>query len=367
MSRTTTAPLRLTRRRRVVRPFFLVLAVLTVFATLVGCSRAGDDDDDDAPVPLSGGTPAAELRLGYFPNVTHAPALVGVERSTFATALGNTKLTTQTFNAGPTEVSALLGGSLDFGFIGSSPALNAFKESNGNIVVIGGVTQGGAQLVVRPEITSQEQLAGKQIATPQLGNTQDVALKKWIKETGIDAKPNNIENAKVIDAYKAGSIDGGWLPEPHASRLVIEEGAHQLIDERDLWPNGEFPTTVLIARKDFLRDHPETVQAFLAGLHETIDWINANPAEAKTVANAALEKLAGKPLAQPVIDRAFESVTFSLDPLAATFPQLSKDSVTAGVADAELDLSGFVALGPLNAVLEKAGEPTIGSAGLDQR
>ena len=248
----------------------LVLALVAVL-TLAACSRR----EADAPAaggaaPSAAGTPAAELRLGYFPNITHAPALIGVANGYFQQELGSTTLTTQTFNAGPEEVSALLGGSLDAGFIGSGPAINAFAKSNGEAIrLIGGSTSGGAQLVVSPDITSPEQLKGKIIATPQAGNTQDIAFKKWLKEnnltngTGPDAVTvQNIENPRTLDLFKSGQVAGGWLPEPWSSRLV-DAGAKVLVDEKTLWPGGEFPTTVLIVRTQFLQEHPQTVEALL--------------------------------------------------------------------------------------------------------
>ena len=201
----------------------LVLAFVAVLA-LSACSRR-----ETADTPASGGagasaagTPAAELRLGYFPNITHAPALIGVANGYFQQELGSTKLTTQTFNAGPEEVSALLGSSLDAGFIGSGPAINAFAKSNGEAVrLVAGSTSGGAQLVVSPDITSPEQLKGKIVATPQAGNTQDIAFKKWLTQnnltngTGPDAVTvQNIDNPRTLDLFKAGQVAGGWLPEP---------------------------------------------------------------------------------------------------------------------------------------------------------
>ena len=227
----------------------LVLALVAVLA-LGACSRR------ETPAAPSGGagasaagTPAAELRLGYFPNITHAPALIGVANGYFQQELGSTKLTTQTFNAGPEEVSALLGGSLDAGFIGSAPAINAFAKSNGQAVrLIAGSTSGGAQLVVSPDITSAEQLKGKIVATPQAGNTQDIAFKKWLKQnnlqngTGPDAVTvQNIDNPRTLDLFKSKQVAGGWLPEPWSSRLV-DAGAKVLVDEKTLWPDGQFPT-----------------------------------------------------------------------------------------------------------------------------
>ena len=350
----------------------LVLALLAVVA-LAACSRRETPAPAGGPAPSAAGTPAAELRLGYFPNITHAPALIGVANGYFQQELGSTKLTTQTFNAGPEEVSALLGGSLDAGFIGSGPAINAFAKSNGEAVrLVGGSTSGGAQLVVSPDITAPEQLKGKIIATPQAGNTQDIALKKWLKEnnlangTGPDAVTvQNIENPRTLDLFKKGEVAGGWLPEPWSSRLV-DAGAKVLVDEKSLWPDGKFPTTVLIVRTQFLAEHPQTVEALLRAEQKAIDLATSDPAQAKTVTNEAIKKITNSALSPAVLDRAFTELTFGLDPLAATFPQLAKDSVVAGVSQKETNLAGFVAVGPVNAVLGAAGKPAVDAAGLDK-
>ena len=249
----------------------VVLALVAVL-TLAACSRREDTPAAGGAAPSAAGTPAAELRLGYFPNITHAPALIGVANGFFQQELGSTKLTTQTFNAGPEEVSALLGGSLDAGFIGSGPAINAFAKSNGEAVrLIAGSTSGGAQLVVSPDITSPEQLKGKIIATPQPGNTQDVALKKWLKDNNLTKAPARTRSPSRTwrtpapsTCSRPGRSTGGWLPEPWSSRLV-DAGAKVLVDEKTLWPDGKFPTTVLIVRTQFLQEHPETVEALLRG------------------------------------------------------------------------------------------------------
>jgi NitT/TauT family transport system substrate-binding protein len=170
-----------------------------------------------------------------------------------------------------------------------------------------------------------------------------------------------------MNAYRTGQLDGGWLPEPYASRLVLETGAHVLVDEASLWPDGRFPTTVLIVRTQYLKQHPQTVAALLRGLLQVEDYARADPAGAKAAANSALGKAAGKPLAQPVLDRAWGGITLTTDPLAARFPRLAADAVTAGVATSAPDLHGFVDLGPLNAVLTAAGRPPVDAAGLDRR
>ena len=350
----------------------LIIALLAALA-VSACSRAERAPEPAAPASAAA-TPAAELRLGYFPNVTHASAILGVEQGLFSKELGSTTLTTQTFNAGGDAVNALLGGSLDATVIGSGPAINAFAKSDGQAVrLIAGATAGGAQLVVKPEITSPAQLKGKTLATPQKGNTQDIALKKWLGENGLtagdgpdDVKIANLDNPRTLDAFKQGTVDGGWLPEPWSSRLVLDAGASVLLDEATLWPNGKFPTTVLVVRTDYLQQYPDTVRALLRGHLKSVEAITADPAQAKTVVNQGLQKLTGNELAGPVIDRAFQNITLDPDPLAATFPQLAQDSTTAGVTDKVTDLAGFLDVTPLNAELQAEGKPPVDAAGLDR-
>lgn len=353
------------------RPLRLVAAALAALSALglAGCTRASGSDTTSSTVNAVDDKGATELRLGYFPNVTHAPALIGVAKGFFAKELGGTKLTAQTFNAGPDEVNALLGDSLDVAFIGSGPAINAFTKSQGAVVLVSGAVTGGAQLVVKPEITSPDQLKGKTIATPQLANTQDVALKKYLagKNLTDQVKVANLDNPKTLDSFRTGQVDGGWLPEPWSSRLVLDAGAKVLVDEKDLWPGGKFPTTVVIVRQKFLAEHPKTVQALLRGELAAIDWAQANPADAKQTVNDELKRLTNSALSPAVLDRAFGNTAFSVDPQAAQFPQLAKDSVTAGVVKTEAKLAGFADLGPLNDALKAAGKPAVDAAGLDKK
>lgn len=345
------------------------LTAVVALGALASCSRAAESA---APAPAAT-SPAAELRLAYFPNITHAPALIGVDKGFFAAELGSTKLTTQTFNAGGDEIAALLGGSIDAGFIGSSPAINGFAKSKGaDVRLIAGATSGGAQLVVSPDITSPEQLKGKIIATPQKGNTQDVAFKKWLKENNLEqgtgpdkVTVQNLDNPRTLDLYRTKQLAGGWLPEPWSSQLV-NAGAKVLVDEKTLWPNGQFPSTVLIVRTQYLQEHPDTIAALIRGEQKAVDYATSDQAGAKTVTNDAIAKLTGKPLPAAVLDRAFTELTFTLDPLAAQFPQLSKDSVTAGATQSETDLKGFVDVTQLNSVLQAAGKPAVDAAGLDK-
>ncbi|RKT53151.1 ABC transporter substrate-binding protein [Saccharothrix australiensis] len=349
------------------------LAALTALLALAACSRAGGGDT--AAGPTGGKGPAAEVRLGYFPNVTHAAALIGVDKGLFAKELGNTKLTTQTFNAGPDAVNALLGESLDATFIGSGPVINAYAKSKGEAIrLVAGATSGGAQLVVKPEIGSAADLKGKVVTTPQLGNTQDVALKKWLSDQklGIGTAPEqvnvtNTENAQSLDLFRKGDVQGAWAPEPWSSRLVLDAGAKVLLDEESLWEGGRFPTTVLVVRTEFLRDHPETVEQLLRGHLAATDFAQGNKAEAKQVVNGALKALTGKSLGEPVLDRAFDHIELTMDPQAKAFPRLAQDAVAAGVAKEAADVAGLVDFTLLNKVLSAAGKPTVDTAGLDKK
>ena len=313
-----------------------------------------------APAAAVTDTPAAELKLGYFGNITHAPALVGVSQGLIAKSLGETKLSTQVFNAGPAAIEALNAGAIDATYIGPNPAINSYVKSRGeSISIIAGAASGGAQLVVKPEIASAADLKGKKLATPQLGGTQDVALRAWLGKQGYqtstdgsgDVAINPTENAQTLKLFQDGKLDGAWLPEPWASRLVLQAGAKVLVDEKDLWDKGEFITTVLIVNKKFAAEHPATVKALLKGHVESVDWLNAAPAaEKSTVLNAALKESAGAALPADVIDRSLKNIVYTVDPLAGTYKKLLQDGVDAGTTT-QADINGIFDLTALNSVL----------------
>jgi NitT/TauT family transport system substrate-binding protein len=336
------------------------LAVAAVALT-AGCATSASRTDRAAaePAPSSTGTPAAELRLGYFPNLTHATAVYGDAAGTFAEALGETTLTTQQFNAGPSAVEALFAGALDATYIGPNPAINAFVKSQGDAVrIIAGATSGGASLVVRPGIDSAEDLAGTRIATPQTGGTQDIALRHYLSEEGYEVAANGAgdvtvvaqENPVTLTAFQAGEVDGAWLPEPWASRLVLEAGAEVLVDEKDLWPGGDFVTTHLIVRTEYLREHPQTVRALVEGSVAANREIGADPEAAKDVVGTALTELTGKPLPPAVLDRAWQRITVTDDPVASSLATSAEHAFGTGLVE-ESDLTGIYDLTLLREVL----------------
>jgi NitT/TauT family transport system substrate-binding protein len=327
--------------------------------------------NDAAPAAASVATPAAELKLGYFGNITHAPALVGTSQGLIAKSLGETKLSTQVFNAGPAAIEALNAGAIDATYIGPNPAINSYVKSKGeSISIIAGAASGGAQLVVKPEIGSAADLKGKKLATPQLGGTQDVALRAWLGAQGYatntdgsgDVAINPTENAQTLKLFQDGKLDGAWLPEPWASRLVLQAGAKVLVDEKDLWDKGEFITTVLIVNKKFAAAHPDTVAALLKGHVESVDWLNAAPADEKSkVLNAALKASAGAELPADVIDRSLKNIVYTVDPLAGTYKKLLQDGVDAGTTS-QADITGIFDLTGLNSVLAEGTSGTKVSA-----
>lgn len=309
---------------------------------------------------------AGTLRLGYFANVTHAGPVYGVATGIYQAKLGATKLKTQTFNAGPAAVEALFAGALDAAYLGPGPAINAFLKSKGEVVLVAGATSGGASLVVKPGITA-DSLKGKRIADPQIGGTQDIALRTYLHGKGLEVDKRGAgevtilaqDNSATLDLFKGGNVDGAWVPEPWASRLVIEGGAEVLVDEKTLWPGGRFVTTNLLVRKEFLTQHPQTVKALIEAQVEADKQIKADPANAQTVVNAALKELTGKALKPDVIARAFEQIEVTEDPLAATLSEAAGHAFASGLVK-KGDLRGIYDLTLLREVLGR----TVDDAGL---
>nr|WP_237548602.1 MULTISPECIES: aliphatic sulfonate ABC transporter substrate-binding protein [unclassified Streptomyces] len=344
---------------------------------LGACGYGSEASDEDGKSKVAEGAKKIEdldsVKIGYFPNLTHATALVGNQEGLFQKELGGTEAKYAQFNAGPSEIEALNAGSIDIGWIGPSPAINGFTKSQGkNLRIIGGSASGGVKLVVNPKkIKSLDDVKGKKIATPQLGNTQDVAFLNWIAERGwkVDAQSGKgdvsvirSDNKVTPDAYKSGSLDGAWVPEPTASKLVAE-GGKVLLDEADLWPGKKFVITNIIVRQEFLKEHPKVVEAVLRGAVKTNAWIAENPEKAKAAANARLKADAGKPLPAEVLDPAWKSIQTTNDPLAATLEAEADHAVKAGLLE-KPDLKGIYDLGPLNKVLKAEGESPVDDAGL---
>jgi NitT/TauT family transport system substrate-binding protein len=342
------------------------LSVLTLGIILTACSANG--------VPSSGGASSASaaqpvtLRLGYFPNVTHATAIVGINKGFFDDALDtNVTLETQFFNAGTDAVEALFSGALDATYIGPNPAINAFAKSDGKAIrIIAGAASGGAALVVRSGITSASELRGTTLSTPSLGNTQDVALRAWLKDQGFttdaegggDVSIRPQANGDALQAFLLGQVDGAWVPEPWATRMAQEGGGHVLVNERDLWPDGKFVTTHLIVATGFLDAHPDVVKQLLVGDVAANDYVNANPTAAQQVVAAALSDLTGSELPEGTLAAAWTNLEFTVDPIASSLAMSASHATDLGLLD-PVDLTGIYDLRLLNQVLADEGKAQV--------
>lgn len=325
------------------------LAILAVLLLLPRKQNSG-------PQPTPG---AQTLRLGYFPNVTHAPAILGVANGEFQKALGaRVTLAPKVFNAGPEEMEALLAGEIDLGYVGPGPAVDTYVRSQGRALkVIAGACSGGAALVARADtpITSIRQLDGKRVAVPQLGGTQDISLRHFMGAEGLQPQEKGgtvqilpVKNPDILVLFKRKELDAAWVPEPWASRLIKEAHARLVIDERDLWTDKMFPTTVLIARTAYLTEHPQQVQAFLQAHLRTIDWIQKNPQPAQSALNAELKRLMGKALAPDVLETSWQRVTFTSDPDRTHLEAFVKASSDAGyLKSGQVDVAQLLDLSAL--------------------
>ncbi|MGW2885110.1 aliphatic sulfonate ABC transporter substrate-binding protein [Streptomyces griseoruber] len=363
-------------RSTILRRGLAAVAALPLL-TLAACGYGSEAKDTNKNEKVAAGAEKIDgldtVKIGYFGNLTHGTALVGREQGIFQKELGATKASYATFNAGPSEIEALNAGSIDIGWIGPSPSINGYTKSDGkSLRIIGGSASGGVKLVVNPDkIKSLKDVKGKKIATPQLGNTQDVAFLNWIADQGwkVDAQSGKgdvtvvrSDNKVTPDAFKAGSIDGAWVPEPTASKLVAE-GGKVLLDESTLWPDQKFVITNIIVSQKFLTEHPKVVEAVLKGSVETNKWINANPDAAKAAANKQLEADSGKALPADVLDPAWKSIQFINDPLASTLNTEAEHAVKAGLLE-KPDLKGIYDLSILNKVLKAEGDTAVDDAGL---
>jgi len=340
-------------------PLRTALATLALGLAATGCGAAGDGESE-----------GSSLTIGYFPNLTHAPALVGVQNGILTDALGeDVAFDTRTFNSGPDAVNALFAGEVDAAYLGPSPAVNGWAQSEGEALhIVAGTATQGTGLVVREGIDTVEDLRGTTLATPQLGGTQDVALRWLAEEQGWDvdtAGGGDLSivpqaNPDTVDAFALGEIDGAWLPEPHLSRVLAEDDAHLLIDEADLWPetDGQFVTTHLVVGSEFLEGNPGVVEDLLRGHIASVDLLNEEPEQARRAAVDHLESLTGVRLDPYTTATAFDNVTFTVDPVAPSLLAGADRAEAVGLLE-PVDLTGIYALDLLNGLLAEAGREQV--------
>jgi NitT/TauT family transport system substrate-binding protein len=311
------------------------------------------------------------VRVGAFPNITHAQAMVGKANGWFEKALGpGVKIQWTSFNAGPSAIEALFSGAIDMTYVGPNPAISGYVRSNGEALrVVAGAASGGVALVVRNDsgINKAEDFHGKRVASPQLGNTQDVALRAWLKAHGMkstdkggDVQVVPLANPDQLTLFLQKQLDASWAPEPWATRLIHEGNAHLFLDERDLWPQRQFVITHLIVRTKFLREHPDVVKKWIATNVDLTDWINGHLPEAKKILNEQLLKETGKSLSATVLDEAFGRLQITYDPLRSSLLTSAHSAFEAGFLGKQMpDLSGLYDLTLLNQVLSEKGKNTI--------
>jgi NitT/TauT family transport system substrate-binding protein len=328
-------------------------AMIAAALLLAGCSSSSSSSGSTAN-SNSGASAPVTVRLGLLSNITHASALIALKEGYFTGALGSAgTLKATAFSSGTEETTAILAGQLDAAYVGPNPAITAWQKAS-NIQIISGAATGGASIVVKNGITSAAELKGKSLATPSLGNTQDVALRYWLKQHGVttnttgggDAfiKPTKPNSAAVLQ-FKSGQIAGGSEPAPYDIQMV-KDGGTVLLSEPGV-------TTLLIVTKSFLSAHPAIVSDLLKAQVQANAFIKSNPTQAQADANAELASYTGKPLKADLIAASFKEITFTNDPNQASLKADAEQAVSLGLLK-PVNLDGIYDLGPLNKVLASA-------------
>jgi NitT/TauT family transport system substrate-binding protein len=343
------------------------IAAASIAVLGAGCGSSSPQSGSGAAGP----TTTVMLRLGFLENVTHAPALIGVKEGFFTKNLGSgVTLEIYPFSSGTQEAVALQAGELDAAYLGPNPAIKAWQTSGGTLIkIISGAASGGAELVVKSGITSAAQLKGQKLATPSLGNTQDVALRYWLKIHGLTTTPAGggdvpitpvSPNSDAVLEFKAGQIAGGWEPAPYDAEMVAD-GGHVLVNEASLWPGGQFVTTNLVVTQNFLSEHPAVVSDLLKGQLEANSFIASDKPAAEAAANAELASLTGKGMKPKVLAASFTQVTFTNNPIESSLLTDAQHAVDVGLLSPVKDLTAIYDLGPLNKLLAADGQPQISS------
>jgi NitT/TauT family transport system substrate-binding protein len=333
-----------------------------------GCSSSSSSSSSSSTTsstdsPAVAAAAPVTVRLGFLENITHASALVGLKEGFFSQALGSAgTLKPTAFSTGTQETTAILAGQLDAAYVGPNPAINAWQKSSGTAIkIVSGAATGGASVVVAKGITSAGQLKGKSLATPSLGNTQDVALRYWLKQNGVtttstgggDAfiKPTTPNSAAVLE-FKSGQIAGGSEPAPYDIEMV-SDGGTVLLSEPGV-------TTLLVVTQSFLSAHPAIVADLIKAQIKANDFIKSNLTAAEADANAELATYTDKPLKSSLVAASFKEITFTDDPDESSLTTDASQAVSLGLLKS-VNLSGIFDLGPLNQALTAAGEPQVSS------
>jgi NitT/TauT family transport system substrate-binding protein len=319
-------------------------------------------------VSLAAAQGAEKLRLGFFPNITHGQALYARATGEFEKAIGG-KIKWTAFNAGPTAIESIFVDAIDATYVGPGPTVNGYIKSRGEqFVIVAGAASGGAGLVLRKDsgISSEKDFNGKVIATPQLGNTQDIAARTWFTDRGYKFREKGgrlsivpLSNPDQLTMFKKKQIDGAWTVEPWLSRLELDAGGKLFLEEKEIWPEGKYVTTHLVVSRSFLAREPEVVKQLIAAHVAVTKKLNEDRAEAARILNAQLKVETGKALKDEVIQRALSRVQFTWDPVPASLYKGAEEAHRIGYIRAEPKLDGIYALNLLNDVLKEQSLPVV--------
>ena len=305
------------------------------------------------------------LRIGYFPNINHAQAVIGIGNGDFQKVLGNNiEIKSLVFNAGPSAIEALFAKQVDVTYVGPNPAINGYVVSGGeDIRIISGASSGGAVFIIRADsgIESVKDFANKKFASPQLGNTQDVALRNYLLENGYKTTENGgnvtvlpAKNPDILTLFLKKDIDGAWVPEPWGERLIKEANGKLFLDERDLWPDGKFVTGLIVARFEYLKQNPDVIEKFLKAHIEETQWINKNKEEAIMAFNTELKRLTGQIIPEDTLKVSLTRLELTYDPIQQSLYKSANDAFDIGfLGKTKPDLSNIFDLNIQNKILEE--------------
>ncbi|MHB9093581.1 MAG: aliphatic sulfonate ABC transporter substrate-binding protein [Eubacteriales bacterium] len=334
----------------------LILVISALLVVAAGCGSKQNEGEK---------TGKTVIRVGYFPNMTHAQALVGLSDGTFQKALGDgVTIEEHTFNAGPSEIEALLAGEIDLGYIGPVPAINGYVKSKGQLRIIAGAADAGAVLVARSGVSIKDikDLDGKKVAIPQLGNTQDISMRNLLSQANLKdaAKGGTVtvipaENPDILTLIAKGDVDAALVPEPWGSRLVKQAGASIVLDANQVWRDGKYTTAVVIVSTKFLNDHPDLVEKWLVAHIDITERINSNKEGSKTVINNQIKKLTKKSLPEDVLNSSFKRIVVTYNPETESVKEFVQLSVDNGYIKGDPDISTLFDLAIINKALKQKG------------
>lgn len=328
--------------------FFALLIIAAIVISSAGCSDKSRNGE------------VSTVRIGLFPNITHAQGLLGKENGAFQKALGKAKIDWKIFNAGPSEIEALLADEIDIGYIGPGPAINGFAKSNGAIKIISGAVNGGEVLVSKEnlKIDNVGELKGKKVAIPQFGNTQDLTLHHLLNEYGLKdttkggtVEVHQAENPDIETLMGKGDIDAALVPEPWGSILIKEINANVVLDYDKILRGGNYSTTVVVVRTQFLKEHPDIVEEFLKVHVQLTDYINKNKSEAYTSINKEIYELTKKPLPNDILNTSFNRLKVTVDPEKNSINEYINLSKEVGFLKNDVDVNKMIDTSLLNKIL----------------